>query len=185
MDVPRLERGTSSMSTMRSNQLSYTSSTTSTLTLTVRLCQDNLRFCSNSKFTPEKGFGVKSSLYLGTSMPKIRLQAKKVTKWMDSPVIISFYDLKVAKALSWFPNAGQSLAKPAVGTRTYGWLHWCRRLNLDYERLPASSVRAASRNEAFIHIAMIRIMLRRLAWLFYTLRVSKHPLTSVRSTIPV
>lgn len=40
--------------------------------------------------------------------------------------------------------------------RTYGWLHWCRRLNLDYERSPASS-------EALIHIAMIRLMLRRLA----------------------
>lgn len=40
--------------------------------------------------------------------------------------------------------------------RTYGWLHWCRRLNLDYERLPQSS-------ETFIYIAMIRIMLRRLA----------------------
>ena len=47
--------------------------------------------------------------------------------------------------------------------RTYGWLHWCRRLNVDYERLPASSVREASRSEAFIHIAMIRLMLRRLA----------------------
>ena len=42
-------------------------------------------------------------------------------------------------------------------------LHWCRRLNVDYERLPASSVRAASRSEAFIHLAMIRLMLRRLA----------------------
>ena len=40
--------------------------------------------------------------------------------------------------------------------RTYGWLHWCRRLNVDYERLPESS-------EALIYIAMIRIMLRRLA----------------------
>lgn len=43
-----------------------------------------------------------------------------------------------------------------VVERTYGWLHWCRRLNLDYERLPESS-------EALIHIAMIRVMLRRLA----------------------
>ena len=40
--------------------------------------------------------------------------------------------------------------------RTYGWLHWCRRLNLDYERLPISS-------ESFIYIAMIRLMLHRLA----------------------
>jgi len=40
--------------------------------------------------------------------------------------------------------------------RTYGWLHWCRRLNVDYERLPASS-------EAFIYLAMIRLVLRRLA----------------------
>ncbi len=39
---------------------------------------------------------------------------------------------------------------------TYGCLHWCRRLNLDYERLPASF-------EAFIPMAMIRLMLRRLA----------------------
>jgi putative transposase len=40
--------------------------------------------------------------------------------------------------------------------RTYGWLHWCRRLNVDYERLPASSA-------AFIYIAMIRLMVPRLA----------------------
>lgn len=48
------------------------------------------------------------------------------------------------------------LPKRWMVAHTYGWLHWCRRLNIDYERLPKSS-------EAFIHIAMIRLMLRRLA----------------------
>jgi putative transposase len=43
-----------------------------------------------------------------------------------------------------------------VVERSYGGLHWCRRLNVDYERLPESS-------EALIYIAMIRVMLRRLA----------------------
>lgn len=48
------------------------------------------------------------------------------------------------------------LPKRWVVERTYGWLHWCRRLNVDYEHLTTSS-------EALIHIAMIRIMVRRLA----------------------
>lgn len=39
--------------------------------------------------------------------------------------------------------------------RTYGWLHWYRRLNVDYERRHESS-------EALIHIAMIQLMLQRL-----------------------
>jgi transposase len=43
-----------------------------------------------------------------------------------------------------------------VVERTFGWWNWCHRLSKDYERLPSSS-------EVFIYIAMIRIMLRRLA----------------------
>ena len=43
-----------------------------------------------------------------------------------------------------------------VVERTFGWRNWCRRLSKDYERLPETS-------ETFIYIAMIRIMVRRLA----------------------
>lgn len=39
--------------------------------------------------------------------------------------------------------------------RTFGWFNWCRRLSKDYEILPQTS-------EAFIYIANIRLMLRRL-----------------------
>lgn len=40
--------------------------------------------------------------------------------------------------------------------RTFGWFNWCRRLSKDYEILPQTSV-------AFIYVANIRLMLRRLA----------------------
>ncbi len=43
-----------------------------------------------------------------------------------------------------------------VVERTFGWFNWCRRLSKDYEVLPETS-------EAMIQVAMIRIMLKRLA----------------------
>jgi transposase len=40
--------------------------------------------------------------------------------------------------------------------RTFGWLLWSRRLNKDYEVLPRTA-------EAFVYVAMIRLMISRLA----------------------
>ncbi len=48
------------------------------------------------------------------------------------------------------------LPKRWVVERTLGWLTWCRRLNKDYELLPETA-------ETFVYIAMIRVMVRRLA----------------------
>ena len=48
------------------------------------------------------------------------------------------------------------LKKRWVVERTFGWLMGCRRLVRDYELLPQTS-------ETFIYLAMIRMMVRRLA----------------------
>ncbi len=48
------------------------------------------------------------------------------------------------------------LPKRWVVERTWGWLNWSRRLSKDYEVLPETS-------ETFIYVAMIQLMLRRLA----------------------
>ena len=50
----------------------------------------------------------------------------------------------------------QVLSKRWIVERTLAWLNRQRRLSKDYERLPETS-------EAFIYVAMIRLMLRRLA----------------------
>jgi putative transposase len=43
-----------------------------------------------------------------------------------------------------------------VSERTFGWINRDRRLSKDYERTEESS-------EAFIHVSLIRLMVRRLA----------------------
>lgn len=48
------------------------------------------------------------------------------------------------------------LPKRWIIERSFAWLARCRRNNRDYEKTTASS-------EAFVHLAMIRIMAKRLA----------------------
>jgi putative transposase len=71
----------------------------------------------------------------------------------------------VMDTLSWIvevvlrPQGSQGfvlLPKRWVVERTFGWLMGCRHLARDYEVLPETS-------ETLIYIAMIRLMLRRLA----------------------
>jgi putative transposase len=54
------------------------------------------------------------------------------------------------------PGGFQVLPRRWVVERTIAWIDHNRRLSKDYERLPESS-------EAFIYVAMSRLMARRLA----------------------
>ena len=73
-----------------------------------------------------------------------------------------------------YQNGFQVLPKRWIVERTFAWLVHQRRLARDYERLSETS-------ESFIYVAMIRLMLRRLAaeWLF------RHFLTKIGKDKPV
>ena len=55
-----------------------------------------------------------------------------------------------------YPKGFIVLPRRWVVERSFSWTRQNRRMNKDYERLPESS-------EAFIHVAMTRLMVRRLA----------------------
>jgi transposase len=87
------------------------------------------------------------------------------TIWVDGGFDGEPFMKGVMDTLSWIvevvlrPQGAQGfilLPKRWVVERTFGWLMGCRRLAHDYEVLPETS-------ETLIYIAMIRIMLRRLA----------------------
>ena len=67
---------------------------------------------------------------------------------------------KEGVALDWEkqlpPKGFQVLPRRWVVERTFSWIDKNRRMSKDYERLPESS-------EAFIYVAMSRLMVRRLA----------------------
>jgi putative transposase len=73
-----------------------------------------------------------------------------VREWAKEGIAIEREKLPSAKG----PRA--FLPKRWVVERTFSWLGQSRRLSKDYERLPESG-------EAFIHVAMSRLMVRRLA----------------------
>jgi putative transposase len=54
------------------------------------------------------------------------------------------------------PRGFKVLPRRWVVERTFSWLSQSRRMSKDYERLPESS-------EAFVYVAMARLMVKRLA----------------------
>lgn len=71
--------------------------------------------------------------------------------------VMDIYGWILETVLRWDTAKGfEVLPRRWVVERTFGWFNWCRRLSKDYKVLPATS-------ESMIRVAMIRIMLRRLA----------------------
>ena len=73
-----------------------------------------------------------------------------VTEWTNEGVTIDLKKLLPPKDSTTF------LPRRWIVERTFSWLGQNRRMSKDYERLPESS-------EAFIYVAMSRLMVRRLA----------------------
>ncbi len=73
-----------------------------------------------------------------------------MTEWTNEGVAIDLKKLLPPK------NSGAFLPRRWIVERTFSWLGQNRRMSKDYERLPESS-------EAFIYVAMSRLMVRRLA----------------------
>lgn len=121
-----------------------------------------LRVLVTAASVPERD-GAKQVL---TQVHQLGNRVKRVhTVWVDGGYKgVKFYDWAIL-ILHWVievvlrPKEVKGfvlLKKRWVVERTFGWWNWCRRLSKDYELLPETS-------EAFLYIAMIRIMVRRLA----------------------
>ncbi|MHC0068491.1 transposase [Nostoc sp. UIC 10890] len=87
-----------------------------------------------------------------------------VTIWVDGGYRGKDFQHWVIDLYRWILNVGSRheeqkgfvvLPKRWLVERTFGWFNWCRRLSKDYEVLPETT-------EAFIYVAMIRLMLKQL-----------------------
>ena len=113
--------------------------------------------------TPERD-GAKTLLSRANALPPPSIQ-RLVTIWADGGFSGDTFLRWVMDTCRWSvqvvlrpqqTKGFQVLKKRWVVERTLGWLMHCRRLVRDYEQLPETS-------ETFIYLAMIRIMVRRLA----------------------
>ena len=88
----------------------------------------------------------------------------KSKDWAEKTLGLSVKVVRAPSRWVWVPKGQEPPPRPAftvlprrwVVERTFSWLRQNRRLSKGYERLPESA-------EAFIHVAMTRLMVRRLA----------------------